>query len=104
MKKFVTLVVALFGFSYAVCAKEPQFAANKKVYVHPSQLYILENGIFVSMQNEWVPAESVHMDANGVYVMVDNASNGAWYCRYCNTANPAWRTECKNQACKKPRE
>ena len=92
--KYFTILVAFFSLS---CLGTAEASSDAKFYVHPSQLSISENGIFVRLGEEWFPAEAIHRDAFGIYAtgIVDNARiDTSWHCTQGHR-NEWWRIHCK---------
>ena len=81
-----------------------------KVYVEPAQIAIETHGIFVFVNGEWLPAESVCTDAYGLYASYHNPHHSRWICprKGCKYNNNSWDDYCQNmlpngQICGYPR-
>lgn len=103
MKYALFLFAALFTISQEIRAEELRFDSCEKIYVHPNQISISEQGIFVYVGNEWLAAESLHADASGVYAGV-SADLWTWKCSYsdCGATNSAFSPN-KCSSCGRPR-
>lgn len=91
------ILMALVLFCGAVFAKQnEEFKQNNKRYVQPNQIAIEENNIFVQLDNKWFPTESLHVDANGLFVTNDERETDPlhWYCPHCNYKNDFRANKC----------
>lgn len=69
---------------------------NGKVYVHPNQLAIVKEGIFVNLNNTWFMANALNCDNGGLYVselMGDDWSIN-WICPKCEKVNGPFAKVC----------
>lgn len=74
-------------------AEEPE-----KIYLRPSQVAIVDQGIFALVKDQWEPVTAVHADAFGLYVLgVANYPYTRWICRAnrCGYNNDGNDTTCK---------
>lgn len=102
----IGMVLPLVSYSHEQ-AEEPE-----KIYVHPNQVSIGDQGIFAFIKDQWIPVTAVYADVFGVYIVgVANYPYTPWICRVpgCNYNNNGADTTCrrwdarKQQLCGGPR-
>ncbi len=89
MKYISFFVLALFTLSVAgYCLEGQTHDLHNKTYVQPNQVALSESGIFVFLENAWIPTEALHSDASGMYVtnLLDEKLLG-WRCPKCGYWN-----------------
>lgn len=64
----------------------------EKEYISQEQIVFAEEGIYIIVDIETVPASYVAHDENGLYYV----AKFSWTCPRCQTVNEWWRTKCKN--------
>ena len=75
----MTLFLGIFAFLlpmtfYANPVEEPE-----KIYLEPSQVAFADRGIFIFIAGEWIPVDSIHSDARGLYV-ASKYPRSRWIC------------------------
>ena len=92
MKKSVSFLIVLFACFFLTQAFG--FCMNcdcEKEYISQEQIVFSEEGIFIMVDGEVVPATYLAHDENGLYY----AAKSTWQCP-CGQINEWWRTKCKN--------
>lgn len=85
-------------FSGSVFANQPQkFKQREKMYVQPSQIAFERNSIFVQLGNQWIPVASLHVDAEGIFIIQDERETDPlhWSCPRCKFQNFIGDNKCK---------
>jgi hypothetical protein len=72
------LIIGFFSASQGFSYEQQGINRSEKIYVQLNQVLLSQNGIYVHLNNEWVPTEAIHLDTEGLYV-TDNAI-GDWKC------------------------
>lgn len=54
---------------------------DDRLYLHPSLIYISQNSIYINFYNQLLPVNSIHSDANGIYVEADTIRSLYWTCK-----------------------
>ncbi len=83
------------------CGFCEDFSPCEKNYVHPSQIHIEPNGIFIHVYGRWFKTEALYMDAGGPYftnALQDDWSI-YWKCPRCGFLNGPLDNRCKNPNC-----
>ena len=96
MKSIFFLLLGLFTLSQGFCNE------REKIYIQPNQISIATDGIFVHLDNQWIPTETLHADANGIYITNDLRDERKWIdwiCPHCKTINGPLDFRCKNPNC-----
>lgn len=88
------LIIGLFSVSQGFSHDMQRIDRGEKIHVQPNQVYFSQNAIYVNLNNEWVPTEAIHVDAQGLYV-TDNAI-GDWKCPKCYHQNKWYHSRCQN--------
>lgn len=71
-------------------------STTEKIYVQSSQIAINNEGIFVHIENEWIPAESIGFDSLGLFAAkFSNPDHSPWKCRRCGFINAYWSDNCQ---------
>lgn len=112
MKKAVFLGIIGMLLPMVSSYGEEQVKEPEKIYVQPSQVTIVDQGIFAFIKEQWEPVTAVYADAFGVYVVgIANYPYTRWICRAsgCNYNNDGADTTCRrwdatrNKYCGAPR-
>ena len=86
--------------------KEQGIFAGDKYYISADQLILLQDGMFVMLEEVPVPIGCVMQDSQGIYCVVPNCSSKtrSWKCprRDCGTWNGAWRIRCQRCGRERP--
>jgi hypothetical protein len=69
---------------------------SEKTYIQPDQIAFAQDGIYVQIDNQWIPTESIHADACGIYVTEDTRDITHWICPRCHHENGLFTRRCKN--------
>ena len=78
MKSLVTLGVLAFYAATAVCSE------NEKMYVKSRDITILNDQIFVFINEQWTPVSGLFSDEYGLYL---TKRVGLWFCKACHWHN-----------------
>jgi hypothetical protein len=88
------LIIGFFSASQGFSYEQQGINRSEKIYVQLNQVSLSENGIYVNLNNEWIPTEAIHLDTEGLYV-TDNAI-GDWKCPKCHHQNKWYHSHCQN--------
>ncbi len=80
------------------CPKPPKAIECEKIYVQLSQIDILDNQIYVHVNENRIQTSSIHTDERGLYFKdYYNAgcSDGFWECRVCHACNENYYIWCR---------
>ena len=74
----------------------PCFLEHEKTYINLDQIHIDQEGIFVQIDNEWIPTSGLYFDSSGMFVQsVEFRRNpSSWVCSSCGTSNLKYRKVC----------
>lgn len=74
-KMFGTFVIFLFALTALIHADEnhhsshlAKFVACEKMYLHPDQVAISQDGIFCFLNEQWIATEALHHDVSGLFI------------------------------------
>lgn len=99
---FVLSTLGIFSISQGFGNETQSSKCREKIYVHSNQVSVSQNGIYVNVNNQWIPTDSLHTDAQGIYVMsdalVDEKKWGPmyWICPECGYQNSFTSNACEN--------
>lgn len=95
--KRVLCLMACFIFVVLGSTYGHELTKSEKWYVQPNQIAITEEGIFISMDDEWINADAIHRDHTGLYITkAEDEWSTKWECPKCHHSNSAWRNTCYN--------
>ena len=98
MKNFYLFCVFILNslFLWGNPQNSPCFLEQEKTYVHLDQIHIDEEGIFVQIDNEWIPISGVYFDHSGLFIQnVELRGNpSSWVCSNCGTSNLRYKKVC----------
>lgn len=99
MKKALVFGILSMMLPMVSQAQEAVESEMQKIYVEPSQIAFAHQGIFAFVEGQWIPVESVSIDANGLYAKPKNIHHGRWICPRsgCRYNNDPWQDFCQNQ-------
>ena len=74
-----------------------KFVPCEKIYVQPDQVAITNEGIFLQLNEEWVPTEAIQYDASGIFVTsISSEWSFRWTCPKCGYENGPFSRKCGN--------
>ena len=94
-------VMCSFTFkpSWDCCTEEGkkacEFYEKQKIYIHPSQVHVGTNGMFVDFGGDFCRVSEILEDENGMYVR----DVGFWWRCRNGHPNPPWRVTCQVPGC-----
>lgn len=90
--RFFFLIIGVFVVSQAFSQEKQEMNQSQKIYVHPDQISLLPDGIFVYLNNQWFPVDALYSDSQGIYA---NSGLTFWYCPKCKWKNSVFDNKCK---------
>jgi hypothetical protein len=84
MKKIVSLFVfAATLFCFSLEAKQACPQKLHRFYVQSSDIKILQNGMYVSLDGAWIPIEQISQDSEGISISGVLVQKSLTECREC---------------------
>lgn len=98
MKTFLLVIFFVLSTLGHAC---DSYIPCEKTYVQPSQIQILESGIFVTINEYLIPTSAIHIDTRGLYFAdyrnrKEECESPNWKCSYCGQCNATWYSRCPN--------
>ena len=94
----MTIFLAIVGMMLPMVshAHSVEDVDQQKIYIEPAQLSFVDHQMFACVAGEWVSVDSIHSDAQGLYVkpLVHNYPYTRWICT-CYYNNDGADTTCQ---------
>ncbi len=71
---------------------------EEKVYIAPSELMLLDQGMYAYIEGEWTQIDALYRDPQGYFVDTKKNPNvNQWWCPSCNYCNSSWSRTCQRE-------
>lgn len=97
---FAVMLGNFAQYGFAEKTAELKIISDEKVYVSSEQIAVVQEGIFVNIDDRWVQTKALHSDRLGLYLTNETTVSLDWICPLCGHVNGVWYSVCQNSDCK----
>jgi hypothetical protein len=92
LRSFALLLMSVFCVSQGFCHERQDNSSSEKIYLHPGQISLLSDGIFIWLNNQQVSVDAIYADSNGLYT---SPIKFGWTCPKCKYENKWYANQCE---------